>query len=587
MPTGSIHLASAEEMLKLDQETCAQKGIRAELLMENAGQQAAQYLAREFAPGTRFLFFCGGGNNGGDGFVAARHLARMGFRPRVIFAGDPDKASPLCRRNHDWLIDYLPGSVTAWDGNLPQDTDVIVDALLGVGARGETREPIASCIRAINQARKDCDIHVASLAGVRHPCRSSGRNLLLQARTSASGVALHAARQARKDCGSHIVSLDIPSGLYAGAESVSGDCIVRADTTLTFGHPKIGMQISPMREYCGRIILFDIFFPAELSESILSPRWWVTGSSLRQILPSRPSAAHKGTMGRLLIIAGSAMYPGAAILAARGALASGTGLVHLAIPASAAGILPNRPADVIVHAIPDAGLGYFGNSSVPALSELLPGMSALVLGPGLGRQQESLDCARRIIANWDRPLLLDADALPVMHDPCALPSQTVCTPHYGEFMRLVQSGRASASDADPCACMREDQARDLAARTHAIIVVKDASNLVACPDGRCYWLTSGHPCLARGGMGDVLAGYLGGLLARGMDPRNAALLAVWLHGAGAHRAQIKHGSDGVTAEILAATLAPGLARLQKGEMNIPSEPAWFTGVQRREYGANS
>jgi len=528
MAMDAIRLASAEEMLALDRETGAQKGISPELLMENAGQQAALYLAKAFAPGARFLFFCGGGNNGGDGFVAARHLARMGFRPRAIFAGDYEKAGPLCRRNHDWLIDYLPGSVSAWDGNFPQDTDVIVDALLGVGARGEAREPIASCIRAINQARLP------------------------------------------------VVSLDIPSGLSARADALPGECVVRADSTLTFGHPKLGMHISPAREYCGKIVLFDIFFPRALDESVLSPRWWVTASSLRQALPGRPLSAHKGKMGKLLIIAGSAAYSGAAVLAARGALASGTGLVHLAIPGSVA--LPNRPADVIVHAVPDAGRGYFGESSVAALSELLVGMSALVLGPGLGREQESLECAREIIMQWDRPLLLDADALSVMRDLCALPPQTVCTPHYGEFMRLVQSEGDAAPDAVCGATARESQARDLAARTNAIIVVKDASNLVACPDGRLYWLTSGHPCLARGGMGDVLAGYLGGFLARGMAPLDAALLAVWLHGASAHRAQSRYGSDGVTAELLASMLAPGLARLEAGKLRVPSEPAWFTGV---------
>jgi len=528
-----VRIASAEEMRRLDRETVS--GISAELLMENAGQSTAAWLGRAFAPKTRFVCVCGAGNNGGDGFVAARHLAKMGFRPRVVFVGDLGKAAPLCRKNHDWLLDYLPGSVAPWTGELPPDADVIIDALLGLGARGAVREPAASCIRAMNSS------------------------------------------------GLPVVSLDVPSGLSAMEDVPSeADLLVKAAYTLTFGHAKCGMQLPPTREFCGKIVILDIFFPDSQSERILAPRWWATASSIRDFLPPRPLAAHKGKMGKLLIIAGSSSYAGAAVLTARGALASGTGLVHLAVPDAIAARLPNLPADSILHAIPDGGLGHFGEASSDTLMELSQGMTALVIGPGLGAHEASQRLVRRLLAACDRPIVLDADALAVLRPSAAaafegkLPPQTVCTPHYGEFARLCPPA-ASLSDG-PARGSRERDALALAARTNAHILVKDASNLVATPDGECYWLTSGSPSLARGGMGDVLAGYLGGFLARGMAPLHAALLACWLHGASAHRAERRYGQDGVTAERLADMLALSSALLEKGRLAVPGEPIHCTGV---------
>jgi NAD(P)H-hydrate epimerase len=542
-----VRIANAEEMQGLDRETISQAGISAELLMENAGLYAALWLVRAFPQkfhDTRFFCLCGPGNNGGDGFVVARHLARMGFRPRVAFVGDITKASPLCRKNHDWLLEYLPGSVRHWNeyrGEIPPDTDVIIDALLGIGIRGAVREPFASCIEAINRA------------------------------------------------GRPVVSLDTPSGLCCHALAEPGALLVQAKYTLTFGHAKYGMQVSPTREACGKVIVLDIFFPESLSERLIAPRWWVTGSSLRGTLPARPLDAHKGRMGKLLIVAGSAPYPGAAVLAARGALASGTGLIHLAVPETIISRLPNLPADVILHAVPDGGKGFFGEPSAAALKNLCQDMSALVIGPGLGREGASLECARTLAADWERPLVLDADALSLLHAADAvLPPQTVCTPHVGEFARLCQSseslagaavgdhGQAAHTLADLAqGASREQAALTLAARAQAFILVKDSSNLLTAPDGKCYWMTSGHPALARGGMGDVLAGYLGGFLARGMAPLDAARLACWLHGASAHRAVRRYGSDGLSAERLAGTLAYTAALLEKGQLDIPGDPAVF------------
>ena len=513
-------LPTSDEMRRIDTVASTESGIPAAVLMENAGQAAAACISSH-NPGASIACLCGTGNNGGDGYVIARHLVRMGHTVRVYSVGDLSHQSELCRFQHEYFSLYSGLAVDAWQPGMDLGKSVIVDAVLGAGMHGEPRSPAREAIEAINAHKTEGDATV--------------------------------------------YAVDVPSGLITSGEEQTR-LAVHATYTITFGYPKYGMHTPRAGELCGKILSADIFFPPVGNFENTAYRYWYTCQDAQRDLPQRPLDTHKGRMGRVVILAGSLRYAGAAVLTAEGALASGCGLVHLAVPQRVIGLLRCLPPEVILHALPDRDEGRFLPDAVATFIDLASGQDAVILGPGLGREQDTLDALKILLPRLDKPCLLDADALvPGLVQAGCIPSGAILTPHVGEFSTLTGTAGLTLTRRETCA-------RDFAETHSLVLVVKDASNIVAAPGERVHWIRSGHPGLARGGSGDILAGLIGGLVSRGMESAPAARLGVWLHGAAAWRV-LEAGSENFrSADLIRAIPLVMGAMLSGAPILIPSEP---------------
>ena len=453
------------------------------VMMDQAGKELARTVGQlasflGASPGV-LRFLAGPGNNGGDAFAAALYLRDMGLNSEVWLACPKEKLRAPARTYFDQMVlEKIPYremlGEKAWrsvaEEALPPA--VLVDALLGTGAEGDPRGDI---LRAVEYLRE-------------------------------------------RSAGSLIVSADIPTGMDADTGAVSAHT-VRADVTVTMGFPKAGMANPAAMESLGSLVAADIRLPAEYADAIPDAcpgLQWISGADVRNLLPRRARASHKGLHGRALLLGGSAAYPGAIVLAVEGALRSGAGLVRVATVAPAAAAVLARAPEAIVGATLTADFPLAGADSIMA-------------GPGLGRDPEARRLVARLLHETSAPLVLDADAIALLEGkpeavrPCAQP--VVLTPHPGEMALLLGKTVAEIQRDRPAA------AREAAERTGAIIVLKGAGTLVA-KAGQTLWINlNGNPGMASGGSGDVLAGLLAGLLAQKMDPFAAACAAAWLHGA--------------------------------------------------------
>lgn len=462
-----IELLTTAEMAEADRLAMA-GGIAGIELMENAGRAVADSVAARHAPGTRVVAVAGPGNNGGDGFVAARILAERGYRLRVLVAGDPGRlkgdAALAAQR---WQGPSAPAAPAAL---LP--ADVVIDALFGAGLD----RPVEGTARA-----------------------------MIEAMNGASCV--HA--------------VDLPSGINGTTGAVMG-LAVEAAETVTFFRRKIGHVLLPGRLHCGAIRVADIGIPARVLETIV-PRTWINAPSLwARSFPVPRVDGHKYARGHAVVVSGALASTGAARLAARGALRGGAGLVTIASPREALAV--NAASNLAVMVRPVDGADELAGF----LSD--PRRNAVVLGPGGGVGREMRELVLAALAG-ERAVVLDADALTSFADePQALlaamrkrPQVTILTPHEGEFVRLFKAMVGEARS-------KLEKARIAAEEAGAVVLLKGPDTVVAAPDGRAAIATNAPPWLATAGSGDVLAGLVAGALAQGMPGFEAAAAAVWLHG---------------------------------------------------------
>lgn len=550
-----MRIVTGAEMAEIDRRTIEEIGIPAEALMESAGYRVAlatwELLGMPVPPSPgsvpvgrttrsqpRIVVLCGRGNNGGDGFVAARYLTEWGARVRVYTVAESRSRSGDGRGGSRRPSDRVAArqleilrklgmdvpAVTAADLskvklNLAM-ADAVVDALLGTGFRGEPEGLIASLIDAINEA------------------------------------------------GAPVVAVDIPSGVNsAGGPVVRA---VRAHVTVTFGLPKLGTILYPGADYCGRLQVVDIGFPRRIADDG-ADLWLLNARDVREWLPARPADSHKGTYGHVLVVAGSPGMTGAGQLAVRGAHRAGAGLVTWAVPRSLqASLAPASPETMTVPWPEDAADG------TPSLENWLEnltarGVNGAVVGPGLGQNGSTALFVRTLLARLSVPAVVDADGLNILagwegaeelrrRDGAA---PWILTPHPGEMARL--SGRSR----DEILAAPVAVARTVAARYRAVVVLKGARTVVAEPGGRAWINATGNPVLATGGTGDVLAGAIGALLAQGCAPWQAAAAGVYLHGVAADLAARELGDAGaLTREIADRLPRARLAVLEETE-DIP------------------
>jgi hydroxyethylthiazole kinase-like uncharacterized protein yjeF len=493
-------ILSPAEASALDRESRA-RGVPASLLMENAGREVARAAAAVAGGlyGRRVAVVCGKGNNGGDGLVAARHLARWGMRVTVILLGAPEDfgepAATNFRRLSEVDVRVRASSPEVLERELAR-SDVAIDAIFGTGFRGVPEEEWAGAIHALN----DADVP--------------------------------------------IVAVDIPSGVNGESGAVEGDA-VRADATVTFGAAKTGVILLPGAEFAGLVEVVDIGFPADLVRSDLE---LVEAGDVADMLPSRAAETHKRAVGVVVVIGGSRLMTGAVCLAAEAAYRAGAGLVSVAVPAGILPVVQTVLREATFIPLPETSEGTVA-ATVDRLEEGLASADAVAIGPGMTRNEETASYVRTLVRSCPVPLIVDADGLNAFvghtDDLGDRRSPVVLTPHAGEFARLAGiTARDVGAD-------RVGVARKLSAEVRATVLLKGNRTVVAFPDGRARINPTGGPYLATGGTGDVLTGMIAGLVARGLSEGDGATAAAYLHGVAGALAAREKGEGTTAGDVLA------------------------------------
>jgi ADP-dependent NAD(P)H-hydrate dehydratase / NAD(P)H-hydrate epimerase len=475
-------------MRAVDAWAIREQGVPSLDLMERAGTGVARVAAQR-APDGRIAVVCGKGNNAGDGLVAARVLREEGRDVTVLCVAAPEEFQGDPRAN----LERLPGDPPArFEPRALEDAALVVDALLGTGFSGAPREPVAGAIEAVN-------------------C-SHGR----------------------------VVAVDVPSGVDASSGRMEG-AAVRADATVTFHAGKPGLYVAPGKRCAGEVTVLDIGIPRG------APMEADVGLILPTVLaeaPRRGAASTKFSEGAVMVVGGSRGLTGAPCLASEAAARAGAGYVTALIPESLNLVFELRLLEAMTRPLPDRD-GALGAGALEAALEAAPRADAVVLGPGLGRSEETLEFARALAPRLEAPLLLDADGLNAhagrLGDLAARETATVLTPHAGELGRLLGiESRAVESD-------RLGHVREAAATAGAVIVLKGDDTLVAEPGGRVAVSAGAAPALATAGTGDVLSGAIGAMLAKDLHPFTAACAGVALHAGAGRRAAELRGANGVIA----------------------------------------
>ena len=508
-----MKFVASESIRKAESKAIAQNNLLALGMMERAGRGLARAIheiaAQMGRPAVAVRLLAGPGNNGGDAFVAAMELHELGLRPDVWLTCPKEKLrgpakvcfEAMAKEPIPWR-EMVGERMWQKDAETTLSPPIMVDALLGTGARGE---PLGDVRRAVDYLM-------------------------------------------RKRPYSLIVAADVPTGMDADT-GAAAKCAVQADFTVTMCVPKAGMAVPAAREALGTLGLISIGIPPEFVEEMPDARpdlQLISAADVRRSLPPRPRESHKGTYGSALLMGGSARYPGAIVLAAEGAVRSGAGRVRVATVESAAASLVAR----VPEAIAEVRLGPDADWK---------GADSILVGPGLGRDPEARRLVAKLLHETPCPLVIDADAIAVMEGKpeavrsCAQP--VVLTPHPGELALLLGTDAARIQQ-DRMAAVRE-----AAARTGAIVVLKGAGTLVA-QTGKPAWINlTGNPGMACGGSGDVLGGLLAGLVAQGMPPFEAACAAVWLHGTAGDLAALRKTQAALRAGDIVLALPDAFRRV--------------------------
>jgi hydroxyethylthiazole kinase-like uncharacterized protein yjeF len=489
----------AAEMRAVDAWAIQEQGVPSLDLMERAGIGLARVAAHVAAPG-RARIVIGKGNNGGDGLVAARLLRADGHEVDVL------SVAPLDELRGDALanLEQLPGETPQpFAPERLEASGVIVDALLGTGFEGVARDPVAGAIAAINGA------------------------------------------------GAPVVACDVPSGVDASTGAVEGEA-VRALATATFHGSKVGLHIEPGRSHAGDVEVVDIFVPrgapAPRTAGLISER-------VLSLYPRRRRRGSKFDSGVVVVVGGSAGLTGAPTMAARSASRAGAGYVQVAVPESAQAAIDMRLLEQMSRGLPEHE-GAHSPAGVVVAEEMAERAGAVVLGPGLGRDEGAAEFARAVAVGVTTPLLIDADGLNAHAERLELlrarSAPTVLTPHEGELGRLL--GLSSEEIGE----QRLARAREAAELSGAVVLLKGDDTIVAAPGGPVAVSPGATPALATAGTGDVLSGLVGALLAKGLPAFEAAALGTLAHALAGKAAAERHGADHVVAGDVIDALPYGL-----------------------------
>ena len=503
---------SALEMRELDRRTIEEFGIPGEIPMQRAGlgvAEAAMHFAEVAKQEPLVQIFAGKGNNGGDAFVAAYCISRMGCEVEVLFAGDSssvsgDALTHLNRMREEGIELRELAAEDEWNELLamPQLAGtVLIDGLLGTGITGSARGPVAAAINVVNRFSRHAPV----------------------------------------------VAIDIPSGLNADTGIAEGSCVI-ADLTVTMAMPKKGLLEPCALDYVGRLEVIDIGIPTELSAEIDSPAELITEADIEPLFSHRARTAHKGSYGHTLIIGGASGYAGAVAMAAMAALRSGVGLVSMLVPETIAATVAGLVPEAMVHAGKTNATGSLSSDAIENWGQDLSIFSSILVGPGMTRHSDGEALIREVAALRDTTVVMDADALNIISDHPDILEKTSCdiilTPHPGEMARLLKTDSAAVQGDRFAAAIKSADAFG------TITVLKGAGSIVAQNDKPLHINMTGNPGMATGGMGDVLAGLMTGLAAQGLSPFDSARAAVYIHGRAGDNAVLEGSQNGLISTDL-------------------------------------
>jgi NAD(P)H-hydrate epimerase len=512
-------------MREMDRRTIEEVGIAGAILMEVAGRTAAQTIhqintERHDGRLKTVAIICGGGNNGGDGYVIARHLDSMGYDvdvlllvPASAIKGDAWTNLEILRRLRPTLIDLME-TFSVISADALNETlsyyDIYVDALLGTGLENEIFGHYREVVQYLNEAR-----------GLK-------------------------------------IAVDIPSGVDANTGRPLG-LAFRADHTITFGMAKNGLFLEPGRSLSGEVTVADIGILPETADEVGIQGELLTEEGLRKLGYPRPADAHKSQFGHVGIIAGSEDMAGAAALATGGALVSGAGLTSVATrPSVRPIVLSHHPEAMVQGFLPETG--PLDDDARARLLTFVENKSVIAIGPGIGQEEAIAEILELLLTQGRSPVVIDADGLNVLAGRLDLLENALCpvilTPHPGEMARLT--------NADPETGLKDpvSWASWLSEGTGSFVVLKTATTVIAAPDGRYAINSTGNPGMATGGSGDVLTGLLAGLLGTGMTPWDAAISAVFAHGLAGDLAAASVGQRSLLAGHLLDHLPEALGFLE-------------------------
>lgn len=543
-----MKLVTAEEMRRIERESDA-RGVTYAIMMENAGRGVADAICQRLdVTGKRVVVLVGPGNNGGDGLVAARHLHDAGARLTCYLwkrAVEEDENYRLVRERSIPCPRAEDDEALAELRQLLTQADVIVDALLGTGIARPIKGTLKSILGVLAEVRASRSV---PLSGLPTP---------------------------------YLVAVDVPTGLNVDTGALD-PATVPCDLTVTFANPKRGQYLFPGAGAVGELVVADIGTPPELSADVKAEV--ATPELVRRLLPERPLNAHKGTFGRVLVVAGSVNYTGAAYLAGAAATRVGAGLVTMAVVEPLHPVIASRLIEATYLLLPH-DMGVLVPAAVRVLAKELPGRQALLLGCGFGREEPTVEFVHTLLGVRRRaarprigfhageemkaekrlelpPLVIDADGLNALAQAeewwTRFQGTAILTPHPGEMARLTGLSTAEV-EAD-----RMGVAERAARQWGQVVVLKGAYSVIAGPDGRLTINPFANPGLASAGTGDVLAGAIVGMLAQGLAPFDAAVVGCYLHGLAGELARQDLGDAGMVAGDLIPRLPLAIKALKEG-----------------------
>lgn len=526
-----MRVAFPNQIKEMDRRCVAEYGIPELKLMENAGRnvylETVAYCKRQQClPQTRkVVCICGKGNNGGDGFVASRYFLNYGWDVETFVCASSLEERGSAAENYRMLqnmdAEVIPLTEEHFSYFLETiaNADVVIDAIFGIGLHSAVRGMQAQVISAVNEV--------------------------------ARGL---------------VVAVDIPSGIDGNTGKVLGGAI-RADLTVSMAVAKAGTLQYPGKEYSGELVVTEIGVPQELLSNMGIRTFETEGSLVKSLFPPRKKDSNKGTYGRVGIITGSSGMTGAGLLAARAALRTGAGLVYLIVPAALSNIYECASQETVTMPVGE-DVPYFTEDDIPQVLKACETMDTIVLGPGIGREEETLAFLQGFLEDVDtlpnsenQTLILDADALNLLSVQVEqlqeIQMTTVLTPHPGEMARLYGTTVAEIQKD------RIQVAKSFAATYETVVVLKGAATVTALPDGTVYLNPTGNPGMATAGSGDVLCGVLGAVTAGETDVDMAVPCGVYLHGLAGDIAAEQFGEYSMIAGDMVQNLGVAIQKIQK------------------------
>ena len=517
-----MKIVTAEEMRQIDQD-CASSGLPTGVLMENVGKAVAEETRRILGALDRqnILFLIGPGNNGSDGLVAARYLHDWGAKVSVYLCSPrapDDQNLELARQRGVNCIEAARDENLGEFDELLVSASCIIDGLLGTGKLRPLQGIFKQVLERVSTTRE-------------------------------------------KKGTLRIIAIDLPSGMDADSGAVDPACLY-ADNTVTLAFPKLGLFSFPGAARVGKLTIADIGIPSNMAEAVMTEL--ITAEWAKTVLPERPLNANKGSFGKVLAVAGSINYIGAAYLACSGAMRVGAGLVTLATAHSLQPILAAKLTEATYLPLPESQPGIIAPEAAELIRQQFGQYHVLLMGCGLGQSQSAMKFISSVLLRANLPaLVLDADALNTLAQIPGwwqeLTNDAILTPHPGEMARL------GGLSVDEVQSDRVGIASKYAREWHKTIVLKGAHTVIAAPDGRCRISPGANPGLASAGTGDVLTGAIAGLLAQGLPLFDAAALGVYLHGEAGETVRSMVGDTGMMATDLLPALPLAIKQLKTGQ----------------------